>query len=88
MATNHDGQSRDDKLERWLERVYARHLWVAAAPGATLHAYLINGRVALVLHHTGGCGWEIFVPASQSVDIARTLDDAALALGTEGSAGL
>src|SRR5262249_4164191 len=40
MATNHDGQSRDDKLERWLQRVSARHLWVAAVPGATLPAYL------------------------------------------------
>ncbi|HKB36505.1 MAG TPA: hypothetical protein VKD72_08635, partial [Gemmataceae bacterium] len=78
----------DDKLERWLERVHARHLWEAAVPGATLHAYLINARVALVLHHAGGCGWEMFVPASQSVDIARTLDDAALALDTEGCAGL
>jgi hypothetical protein len=68
--------------------VYARHLWVAAVPASTLHAYLINGRVALVLHHAGGCGWEIVIPASQSIDIARTLDDAALILGTEGCAGL
>jgi hypothetical protein len=61
---------------------------MAAVPGATLHAYLINGRVALVLHHAAGHGWEIFIPASCSVDVARTLDDTALALGTEGCAGL
>jgi hypothetical protein len=83
-----DAGTRDDKLERWLERVRARKLWVTAVPGATMHAYLINGRVALVLRHAGGHGWEMFVPASDSLDVARTLDDAALALGTEGCAGL
>jgi hypothetical protein len=59
MATNHDGQSRDDKLERWLERVYARHLWVAAVPGATLHAYLIIWRRSIspcFQNRSGGLG--------------------------------
>jgi hypothetical protein len=88
MTTNHEGRSRDDKLEQWLLRVQARHLWVVSVPGATLRAYLINARAALVLHHAAGHGWELFVPASSSVDIVRTLDDAALALGTEGCAGL
>jgi hypothetical protein len=44
--------------------------------------------VALVLHHAGGHGWEMFVPPSDSNEIDRTLDDAALALGTEGCAGM
>jgi hypothetical protein len=87
MAAN-DARNREDRLERWLERVRARKLWEAAVPGATLEAHLINGRVALLLRHAGGHGWELFVPASDSNEVTRTLDDAALALGTEGCAGL
>jgi hypothetical protein len=75
-------------LARWLERLQARKLWEAAVPAAFVHAYRINGRVALVLHHAGGHGWEIFVPASDSNEIDHTLDDAALSLSTEGCAGL
>jgi hypothetical protein len=88
MATSTERGDRDGKVERWLERVQARKLWEAAVPAAALLAYLINGQVALVLHHAGGHGWEIFVPASDSSETDRTLDDAALALGTEGCAGL
>ena len=88
MTTRTERRDRDDKLERWLERVQARKLWEAAVPAAALHAYLINGRVALVLHHAGGHGWEMFVPASDSNEIDRTLDAAALSLGTSGCVGL
>jgi hypothetical protein len=47
MTTSTEGRDRDDKLVRWLERVQARKLWEAAVPAAALHAYRINGRVAL-----------------------------------------
>ena len=83
-----NAENRNEQLGKWLGRMGASKLWVVPVPGAAIQAYLVNGRVALVLRHVVGQDWELFVPASTSNQTDRILADAALALGLEDCSGL
>lgn len=77
---------RRNDLEAWLSHHDARMLWSAQVPGednfrrVKITAYQIGMGVALVQRYSKGDGWELYVPAANSLSVAETLRGAELAL--------
>jgi hypothetical protein len=71
-------------LESWLDDVNASGLWTAAGPnGSILRGYSIKGRVVIAQVFGKGGGFELYRPASDSLSISDTLQEAALYCGAD-----
>ena len=72
-------------LEEWLERINARFQWCESVEGfGTLQMYRVNGK-PFIVHSMASpkrdFGWEIYVPAHDGNETAKTLEAAELYLG-------
>lgn len=68
-------EERNERLREWLSKHNAIHLWhqafrLTGKGTRQITAYTVNGH--LILIHESASGWEIFVPVSDSIEMAAT----------------
>lgn len=80
--TNFDPTSRLRSVEAWLEENLAKPLWATMAPsGDEVRAYIVRGRLVLVLVWAHDKGFELCVAPTDNGTIAATFEAADALLG-------
>jgi len=86
-------EERGDALAQWLVKHNARELWHKTEPKVprrgpqqAVTCYAINGYCVVVVRYRRDgqdAGWDVFVPVTQSNDVAETLHEATHAISRE-----
>lgn len=82
-------EQREKPLRDWLEAIHARQQWWGNMPNAyhehRVECWTFGGRsfliVSMYAKDSASGGWDIYIPANDSLSIAETLNAAAEALG-------